>query len=384
MRLKAFCVCVCLFWSLRAVEALQATPSHLHHQPPLASISSPHFVLIGGLGKIGTSVAEHLLLKEPECRVTLVARHDSSQRRKRDSILQQVMNDPRVSVVSLQQNVNIWKWPPAVNSQDDQLQDLIDSCDCVIHTAGPYYVDQPPAILRRVLESKQCKVYVDVSDPLEYLQASLSHHEKAVMRNKTCIVAAGAFPGMSNVLAMEAASALLQEVSSDLKVPSEHDGVHNVYFQYFTSGQLRAYESLSGRLLGRVNFNNSLVGTQQVFAWPFPEAATVPQALNATGNSVAAMGTAPDVWNSMLGMLVAIVPRAWWRSRTFSQFMADFSQPLVFLTDAYLRAQDAEHKTGETHAMRIDVTRRCLRSKMKVRTEVGRKDGLNAKRLGKL
>ena len=259
-----------------------------------------------------------------------------------------------------------------------QLQELIDSCDCVIHTAGPYYPDQRPTVLEKVIQSSRCQVYLDVSDPLPFLQASLDLDTLAKANNKTCLLAAGAFPGLSNVLAMEAAAQLLQD--------DDHDDsmIHNVFFQFFTSGlggigdvnlyitnlgfgepmtqmqdgRLRSWRALSGKLLGRVDFGDNIVGSQQVFAWPFPEAATVAKELNATGDSVAAMGTAPDMWNSIMGVLVNIVPRSWWRSKRFSKFMADFSQPMVKLSDAYLKAADVSYGTGETHAMRIDVTRR--------------------------
>mmetsp|Transcript_42804 Transcript_42804/g.91360 ORF Transcript_42804/g.91360 Transcript_42804/m.91360 type:complete len:232 (-) Transcript_42804:216-911(-) len=89
------------------------------------------------------------------------------------------------------------------------------------------------------------------------------------------------------------------------------------------------------------------VGERTVWSWPFPEGCTVAEALGITGSSSVGMGTAPDLWNSVMGLMVRIVPRSWWTSRAFSQGLADFSQPLVRLTDAF---------TGETHAMRVDVT----------------------------
>ena len=58
------------------------------------------------------------------------------------------------------------------------------------------------------------------------------------------------------------------------------------------------------------------------------------------------MGTAPDLWNGVLGLLVAAVPRDWWCDAAFSGGLAAFSRPLVTLTDAFL---------AETHAMRVDV-----------------------------
>eukprot|EP00966_Prymnesium_polylepis_P119804 2768678-Prymnesium_polylepis.1 len=77
----------------------------------------------------------------------------------------------------------------------------------------------------------------------------------------------------------------------------------------------------------------SLVGERAVWAWPFPEAATVARQLEIRGDSAVRMGTAPDIWNAVLSFFVALVPREWWRSRAFSNGLAQFSRPLVAVTD---------------------------------------------------
>ena len=73
------------------------------------------------------------------------------------------------------------------------------------------------------------------------------------------------------------------------------------------------------------------------------------------GKSSAAMGTAPDVWNDMLELLVNIVPRQLWQSKSVSKFLADFSQPLVKATD-YLLEMTSPGDVGKTHALRVGVT----------------------------
>jgi len=160
----------------------------------------------------------------------------------------------------------------------------------------------------------------------------------------------------------------------------------------FEKGIRTRYPDLSGRLLGKVDFfipqdegnddnveyssslwkednerAKSRVGSQKVFAWPFPEAATVGKELSITGSSSSSMGTAPDVWNDMLGLLVDLVPRPYWKSRKFSKFLADFSEPLVLITDFVMKKMSSNGEEGEggaavnrgdcgeTHAMRIDV-----------------------------
>lgn len=93
----------------------------------------------------------------------------------------------------------------------------------------------------------------------------------------------------------------------------------------------------------------ALVGERAVWSWPFPEGALVPRALEGgiSGASSVGMGTAPALWNDVMGLMVDVVPRSWWRSRAFSEGLAKFSKPLVDFTDRFV---------GETHAMRIDVT----------------------------
>ena len=81
------------------------------------------------------------------------------------------------------------------------------------------------------------------------------------------------------------------------------------------------------------NTSAQRIGTKTIWAWPFPEVCTVAEHLNISGNSEVKMGTAPDAWNSIMGAMVAIVPRTWWRSEAFSGALAKFSQPLVWVTD---------------------------------------------------
>ena len=250
-----------------------------------------------------------------------------------------------------------------------QVQPLANQADCLIHCAGPY-LNQQPVPLQAAIASTRCKAYVDVSDPLDFLDASLQLSNKAADAQTTCLVCAGAFPGMSNVLAMEAASLLgdcrVRDLrfnyftgglggSGSVNLEITNNGFGEPQAQ-FEQGTLRLYKNLSGRLLGKVDFYlaheesssaaQERIGRQTVFAWPFPESATVARELAITGDSSAAMGTAPDFWNTMLGLLVDIVPRKWWKSAKFCKFLADFSEPLVKLTDAFLE---------ETHGMRVDV-----------------------------
>jgi saccharopine dehydrogenase-like NADP-dependent oxidoreductase len=405
-RTNAHVLCVALTWSFLLWTS--------HHVLALSSsVNKNHkFVVLGGTGKIGTAAAAHLIERRPGCQVVLVGRR-RPQRRQRpataavdgghnDAAVKSIEELLRPETkrrqvrpdVSYRYVADIWD-PRSLKAV------LTDDVSCVIHAAGPYS-DRSPTVLDAVLEA-HIPVYVDVSDPLPFLEASIDRSCEAVASRTTALIAAGAFPGMSNVLAVEAARAATNRYSD---ATGQDVTIKDVRFNYFTKGlggsgtvnleitnagfgdvmvqhnegKRTAFTGLSGKLLGTVDFfidrpgpsgtscnlsdtkqreNDEAkrrVGTQKVFAWPFPEAATVATKLSIAGSSSAAMGTAPDVWNDMLGSLVSIVPRPWWRSKAFSKFMADFSRPLMLLTDKIMKEVAPPGDCGETHAMRIDVT----------------------------
>jgi len=366
-------------------EAL-SSPSSL---PPASlslsssSRSSDAFVLLGGTGRIGTAVALHLLYRQPTARIVLVGRNAKAGTKAVAEVLQESSKAATTANVSFVQVQDVW------NASCTILKDCIESADCVIHTAGPY-ANRTPTPMRMSIAAAACRAYVDVADPLPYLETAILQTNKAAAAGTTVLVAAGAFPGMSNVLAVQAASQLPAGRVQDVRFQYFTKGlggsgplnlfITNLGFgepmAQFDAGALRFFPALSGLLLGQVDFflpsqtitkrtegfgneaARERVGRQTVFSWPFPEAATVPTTLRARGESMAAMGTAPSVWNDTLGLLVRLIPRAWWRNAMFSQALADFSEPLVQATDGWLRFTDKSNTGGETHAMRVDVTQR--------------------------
>ena len=200
---------------------------------------------------------------------------------------------------------------------------------------------------------------MDVADPVPYLMEALELSGAAEGAGTLALVAGGAFPGLSNLLAMEAASELEQ-----------HDSVRDLEFHYFTaglggSGDVNLYITnvgfgepvfefkggkerrrlIAGEESRSVDFGE-LIGCVNCWAWPFPEGYTVGRQLQISGDSRVAMGTAPEIWNIIMGAMVKLIPRSAWLSPVFSQGLATFSEPMVKLTDKFV---------GETHAIRVDV-----------------------------
>ncbi|KAL1528240.1 hypothetical protein AB1Y20_009598 [Prymnesium parvum] len=312
-------------------------------------------LLLGGSGRIGSSCAAHLLQRDPSVELLLGGR-DAARGARAAASLGAQFPGARVSFAQLD-------W-----TDEAQLQALIGATSptAVVHTAGPYNQAEP-VVLRATIQSG-VPVYVDLSDPLAYIDAALAMRDEAAAAGTTALLCAGAFPGLSNLMAMECAARMGDDAT-----------IQDLQFSYFTAGLGGSGEvnllitnegfgdpvptfrdgKLSPQLIGgldsrRVKFflepsepSASLVGEREVWAWPFPEAATVARQLSIRGDSSVRMGTAPALWNSVLGFFVSVVPRSWWRSRAFSNGLAQFSRPLVKVTDAFV---------GETHAMRIDVT----------------------------
>jgi len=340
----------------------------------LSLAESLEILVLGGTGRIGTAVASHLLLRHSSTSdsapLHLVLSGRDSERG--EAAVREVLAERRPSSrVSVDFRQLDWR-------DDVDLRRAMRGASAVVHTAGPY-AGEDPTVLRAALDG--CvPVYVDLSDPVEYLdRAKAIGREKGMDAGETlALCAAGAFPGMSNVLAMECAARLGEGVR-----------VRDIDFSYFTaglggSGDVNLFITNDGfgeevpvyrdgapsptmdagsreRAAGaptRVKFfldekdpSAVYVGERAVWSWPFPEGTLVPRQLEAqkrgiSGRSSVGMGTAPAIWNDVMGIMVDVVPRKWWKSEAFSLGLARFSKPLVALTDLFV---------GETHAMRIDV-----------------------------
>src|SRR5262245_49715188 len=85
------------------------------------------------------------------------------------------------------------------------LQKAIEGAALVVLGAGPYIRTSGP-VVKACLEAKV--PYLDFDDDVESTEHALSLHEKAVAVGIPIYVGCGASPGMSNVLVVDAASAL--------------------------------------------------------------------------------------------------------------------------------------------------------------------------------
>ena len=162
----------------------------------------PKVLIIGGTGRIGTAVATHLCSASKSPLNIVLAGRDAERGR---AAVQEVMDSSsgsgRVHSLEFQQ----------LDYRDrDSLEGALREVTAVVHTAGPYASEGKafsPEVLRAAIDC-QVPCYCDLSDPVDYLKEARAMGSHAKASGTLALCAAGAFPGLSNVLAMECASRL--------------------------------------------------------------------------------------------------------------------------------------------------------------------------------
>ena len=174
----------CLVWVVASVGAVDA---------------SQKVLVIGGTGRIGTACATHLLRRDGSLRVVLGGRDAARGMAATEEVLRDVgagAGDGRVEYAR-------------VDYGDASLD--VRGYDAVVHVAGPF--DGPLSRSLRPLRATidaGVPAYVDVADPLPYLDAARDMDAAAAAAGTTALVAAGAFPGLSSAGSREGDSIVRQ------------------------------------------------------------------------------------------------------------------------------------------------------------------------------
>ena len=173
-----------------------------HQANPLATPAmeppATDFLILGGSERIGTAAATHILLRKPGSNVILAGRDNARGKEAVAEVIRECMqrkapaDTASVEYVATRVSFRLLDWRDTAS-----LKASVSECDCLIHTAGPY-LNEKPLPLAVAIASERCRAYVDVSDPLDYLGESLSMSNEASKSGTTALIAAGAFPGLSN------------------------------------------------------------------------------------------------------------------------------------------------------------------------------------------
>ena len=103
--------------------------------------SSNTICILGGSGRIGSAVAIHLLQRDPTCTIILVGRRQSQI----DAAVEEVLAETTTTRQTDQKDKRVTghRLESVWDATSDGYQALVDTADCIIHTAGPYLEEQP-------------------------------------------------------------------------------------------------------------------------------------------------------------------------------------------------------------------------------------------------
>lgn len=233
------------------------------------------------------------------------------------------------------------------------LASALSGCDLVVHTAGPFQRKNTPEVLEAAIEAKV--PYVDVCDDARLAVMAKGLHQKAQEAGVPATISAGIWPGVDQLMAVQACDML--------GGPSE---VASIDFSAYTAGTGNAgttilsatFLILCEKVLGfkdgkqvfhepasgfkKVDFGDS-IGEKTVFRMNLIESFTCNQVLGIPNISTF-FGTSPEPWNYLLKGMTRL-PQSIMGNRDMMQAFAEFSEPLVRITDKLV---------GATNAMRME------------------------------
>lgn len=289
--------------------------------------------ILGGRGRIGTSVALDLLAHTP-AEITITGRTATER-------LPQALQPFRDRVRYL-----------VVNLDDDRsLAAAIAPADLVIHCAGPFRHRQPIVLERCIAFGVN---YVDVSDDRTFTQAALALHSQAEAVGITAVVNTGIFPGISNSMARLAIEQLDLPTAVDLSYVVAGSGGAGITvmrttflniqhpFDAWIDGiwqQIRPYTDRS-----TVEFPPPF-GQASVYWFDMPESLTLAQTFPVQ-TVTTKFGTFPNFYNHLTWLTAHWFPQSLMQQPRFIEGLARISHAMTAVTDRF---------SGTGVAMRVDV-----------------------------
>lgn len=240
---------------------------------------------------------------------------------------------------------------------------LAPAFDLVVHTAGPFQgkVGVPNGVLEACIQTGT--PYIDVCDDYCTARAAKTKFDTlAKEANVPCIISTGCWPGVSSLMAKQLVVSMLRY---NPKIqPSDIE----VNFRFFTAGSggagvtllVATFLILAEGALTIVNGRRKsiapmteysthnfgdIIGNKAVAHLNLLETASIHDTMG-VGSSQSLFGTAPPIWNWLLGVMARTVPSNILANEQLMLNLSIFSLPIVRLVDII---------AGATNAMRVDV-----------------------------
>jgi saccharopine dehydrogenase-like NADP-dependent oxidoreductase len=278
-------------------------------------------LLIGGSGRIGSSIALDLL-QYTSANLILTGRN---------------LNAGLAAVESLGDRTSF----QALDLADlDRIRSAIAHVDLVIHTAGPFYTRST-----EVLESciEQRVNYLDVSDERSFTSKALAQREAAKAAGVTAIVNTGVFPGISNSMARQGVEKLDKASGIHLSYLVAGSGGAGVTVMRTTFiGLQRSFAAwLDGRWQTVKPYSDRETldfpppyGKAGVYWYDMPEALTLAETFP-VDRVITKFGIVPDFYNHLTWMAANLFPSPLLQSSATVEFLSQVSYRMTNFTDRF-------------------------------------------------
>ncbi len=276
-------------------------------------------LILGGRGRVGSSVAQDIINFTPEVEIIITGRK---------TLQTQALIDSRIKFLELDL------------SDKNQLKSSISSVDLVIHCAGPFQF-RDASVLELCIEAGVN--YLDVSDNRSFTLKALNHNDAAQITGITAIVNTGIFPGISNSLVRLGVEQLDQVETIHLSYVVGGSGGAGITVMRTTFlGLQRPFEVLKNSQWQQVKpYSDREViefpppyGKLSVYWFDMPECFTLAQSFDVK-TVVTKFGTFPDFYNHLTAMVAHQWPPSWLQNTGVIEFLSQVSYAMTTVTDYF-------------------------------------------------
>ncbi|NMG08204.1 saccharopine dehydrogenase NADP-binding domain-containing protein [Brasilonema sp. UFV-L1] len=274
-------------------------------------------LILGGRGRIGSSVAQDLLV-HTQAQVTITGRTPNYG-----------TGDRRLQFLLLDL------------ADVEKLRKAIASTDLVIHCAGPFHY-RDTNVLEICIEHGVN--YLDVSDHRSYTSKALSYNDAAVSAGITAIINTGIFPGISNSMVRQGVEQFDTPEKIHLSYLVSGSGGAGVTvmrttflglqqpFDAWIDSQWQTVKPYS--LRENIDFP-SPYGSSGVYWFDMPETFTLPHAFPSVKTVITKFGSVPDFYNHLTWMAAHIFPKQLIQQKGAIEFLAHVSHLMTDVTNRF-------------------------------------------------
>jgi len=290
-----------------------------------------HVLILGGRGRIGSSVAEDLF-KYTQAEITITGR------------------SPQIENFSWGKRGHFLVLDLA---DIDNLKKAISQSDLVIHCAGPFHYRDTQILEICINEGVN---YIDVSDHRFYTQKALRLHTKAVNAGVTAIINAGIFPGISNSLVRQGIEKFdLPEKIHLSYLVSGSGGAGITVMRTTFLGLKHPFEAWINSkwqtikpYTERENIDFSFpYFSRGVYWFDIPETFTIPTSFPLIKTVITKFGSVPDFYNHLTWIAANIFPKILMQKNEMIEFLSRISYRMTEITNIF---------TGVGVVVRVEIT----------------------------